>query len=115
MSDDAPLVRRAWDAGLQPERTSLAWNRTGLALVVNALLVLRAGWASGRFALVVVAAALLIAAGSTVFYGAWRQRHLSTGLGMTAPPALAVAATATITLVACVAGLVSMLGPSNAR
>ncbi len=87
--DPSKVERRARDAGLQPERTSLAWNRTGLAVVVNALLVLRAGWSSGRFPLVVVAVVLLVAAGSTVAYGAWRRRHLKTGLGMTAPPALA--------------------------
>lgn len=101
--------RRTRDAGLQPERTSLAWNRTGLAIVVNALLVLRAGWSSGRFALMAVGVVLLVAAGSTVVYGAWRQRHLATGLGMTAPPALAVAAAAAVTLLACASGLASML------
>ncbi len=111
MTDEAPFrpqARRPRDPGLQPERTALAWNRTGLSLVVNALLVLRAGWTSSSTPLVVVAFALLIAAGSTVFYGAWRRRHLGTGLGMTAAPALAILAAASITLVACVAGAVSM-------
>jgi uncharacterized membrane protein YidH (DUF202 family) len=104
-----PVVRRPWDAGLQPERTALAWNRTGLAIVVNALLALRAGWTSERPMLVVVAFVLLIAAGGAIVYGAWRQRHLSTGLGMTAPPALAIACAAIVTLVASAAGLTSML------
>lgn len=100
--------QRARDAGLQPERTALAWNRTGLAVVVNALLALRAGWTSGRLALVVVAFALLVAAAGAIFYGAWRQRHLSSGDGMTAPPAIAVGAAALVALVACAAGVASI-------
>lgn len=107
--DAEPPVPRPWDVGLQAERTALAWTRTGLAVVVNALLALRSGWTSGRLALIVVACALLAAAGSAIFYGAWRQRHLSTGLGMTAPPAIAIAVAAVVTLVACAAGLGSML------
>lgn len=31
------------DPGLQPQRTALAWARTGLAMIVNSLLVLRLG------------------------------------------------------------------------
>jgi hypothetical protein len=40
-------VSRAADPGLQPQRTELAWRRTGVAVAVNALLILRAGVSEG--------------------------------------------------------------------
>lgn len=38
-------------AGLQAQRTALAWSRTALALVVTTLLVLRAGVRTGEIAI----------------------------------------------------------------
>ena len=100
---------RPRDVGLQAERTALAWNRTGLAVLANAFLALRSGWTSGDASLTFVAFALLVAAGAAILYGAWRRRHLLNGLGNTAPPAIAIAVAAIVTLIACAAGIASVL------
>lgn len=105
----ASAAPRPRDAGLQVERTALSWNRTGLTVLANALLVLRTGWTSGEVSLTVVAFALLVAAGAAIFYGGWRRRHLLKGHGMTAPPALVIAVAAVVTLVACATGIASIL------
>ncbi|MDB5880457.1 MAG: hypothetical protein JWP43_335, partial [Ramlibacter sp.] len=38
----------ARDAALQPERTAMAWNRTGASVVINGILLLRGGIVSGQ-------------------------------------------------------------------
>lgn len=97
------------DPGLQAERTALAWNRTALAILANSLLVLRSGLANGRSAITVLALVLFLASGALYLFGVWRRRQLLDGCGDMAPPALAPALTALVTLGACAAGMASIL------
>ena len=63
----------ARDAGLQAERTSLAWSRTALTASVAALLVTRGGVVTHQSALTVVGVLLLGIAVATLV--AARRRH----------------------------------------
>jgi uncharacterized membrane protein YidH (DUF202 family) len=104
-----PPTPRPRDPGLQAERTALAWNRTGLAVIVNALLSLRAGWVSDGVAVTALALLLLLAAGAIFLYGGWRRRHLFDAAGRLTVPTLAVGMVALVTLLACGTGLASLL------
>ena len=71
-----------WDAGLQPERTSLAWRRLALALFGLALAVPRLGWpVMGAWAL---APAGIAAAGAVTLLITSHLRYLHTHLVLTA-------------------------------
>lgn len=63
------------DPGLQPERTSLAWGRTLLALVVAAALLLR--WLPPHG----LAAVLPLAAAAVLALGIWLRQGLRYGRG----------------------------------
>lgn len=97
------------DPGLQPQRTSLAWTRTGLAIFVNALIVLRAGLQTGQVLISSLGGALLIAAAISVFCGTWRVRNLAIHGAQSAPPAVLMLAMMWIVWLACCGGVGSIL------
>lgn len=53
-----------WDEGVASERTVLAWERTAIASVAVAALVLRAGIVEGLLGLAIPITALLVVAGA---------------------------------------------------
>jgi hypothetical protein len=112
---------RLRNPGLQAKRAALAWNRTRLAGLVNALLTLRSGWVSGIALITALSVALWIAAAAATLCGAWRRQHLLRGQGAIAAPAILAFSAAVATLVACVAAVLCMLamhwqmGPEHIR
>jgi uncharacterized membrane protein YidH (DUF202 family) len=100
-----------FDPGLQPERTALAWKRTGLALLVNALAVLRSGWMSQQTSVLTLGAVLLLASAATVAGGSWRARQLTGSAGPGAPPTRLMAGLLILVWLACAAGVWSMAAP----
>ncbi|MFC7846953.1 DUF202 domain-containing protein [Arthrobacter sp. NPDC057388] len=93
-----PHVPTHGDAGLQPERTDLAWRRTTLSLVVAAAIFLRWIPHHGWFVGALVAAAILTAAAihftrKRRFHRAVRginNSHMPPDLGSTAAVATSV-------------------------
>ena len=96
------------DPGLQPERTALAWSRTGFAVLVNALLALRSGWSIQSVPIMALGVLMLLSCAAAIAYGAVRRRHLSGGIAPLAPPALAIWIVAAFFMVACATGVASI-------
>lgn len=106
MSRDPPQP----GAGLQGERTALAWSRTGLAVLVNAALVLRAGLVQPSKPLAALGATLLFAAAAVALYGVRRKRQLAASPPLVAPAPQALAALAAAVLATCVAAMLVVAG-----
>lgn len=69
------------DPGLQPERTTLAWGRTVLALVTAAAICLR--WISHHGSFVLVLFTLAVGAAAAIYLGQ-RARYSRSSAGITA-------------------------------
>lgn len=69
------------DLGLQPERTSLAWQRTVLALLVVSAMLFR--WI-GRYGVVVLPAAAVLMLLATAIFLTQRRRYLRFSAGLRA-------------------------------
>ena len=65
------------DPGLQPERTSLAWGRTALAMGANGLLLLRSGIVGQQPLLIVLSVALLLSTAWALRYTGRHRRALA--------------------------------------
>lgn len=100
------------DAGLQAERTALAWNRTALAILVNALIALRTAWANGGTLMPMLAVALLLCAVAAAGCGLWRRGVLLGTAPDIAPPALVIAAVSFAVWLACAAAFASLTATS---
>ncbi|SFR73660.1 IPTL-CTERM protein sorting domain-containing protein [Agromyces sp. CF514] len=96
------------DPGLQPERTALAWSRTGLAIAVNAVLALRDGLSSNQPALSTAGVVLFVLAAVAVAHGTVRRRQLGARREIVPPSPLVMLGVAATVLLAAVAGIISI-------
>lgn len=62
---DPMEVAEVWDEGLAPQRTQLAWGRTGLAVAVALAVLARRAWELGG--VLAVAALVVVGAGGLVW------------------------------------------------
>lgn len=109
MSGTAAGGQAPIDPGLQGERTALAWHRTALALLVNGLLAMRAGWAMDAAVVMGVAAIVTACAVFTFGYASVRRRQLLQGTVPRAASPRSIAAIAGLTLLAGATGCGSLL------
>jgi uncharacterized membrane protein YidH (DUF202 family) len=98
-----------WDEGVASERTVLAWERSAIASIAVAALVVRAGVVEGQLGLAIPIAALLVLAGTAEWlFSRWIYReharpyaqgavlHSRAILGLSATTLVAAAAAAAL-------------------
>lgn len=102
------MTRLERDPGLQPERTRLAWTRTAMAVLLNALVALRGAWAGGSAALLATGGVLALAACVLYLYGVRRGRVLLACEGR-APYPNGLVWVAMLVLLACATGAAGVL------
>ncbi|HSS26668.1 MAG TPA: DUF202 domain-containing protein [Usitatibacter sp.] len=101
-------MNAAFSPGLQRERTAMAWTRTGLAVLANALIVLRAGLNGRQVFVLALGSMLMIGAGAAFACAAWRSRRLARGANP-ATPVLLVATMVGIAWVASVGAIAAIV------
>jgi LPXTG-motif cell wall-anchored protein len=98
------------DPVLQAERTALAWSRTGLALLVNALLALRLGLTGVQSPLMLTLGGALLGSAAAVMWLSRRRRRALVGdARIGGPPVWMVRVTLVAALGAAATGLTGVV------
>lgn len=96
------------DPGLQAERTALAWTRTAVAVVANALLALRAGVAQQHWLVAGLGVVLLLCAATLTTFGVLRRGELLGQAGPRSPSPWMPLGTVAFALTCCIAAIATV-------